>query len=251
MITLLNKIDNTYVIEKKDILRIISSYIAKNNLQSYLFDVRFLSNSNNLGSYNTLTNVMILNDNRIIKSCYHVSDCLAKKYKISEDYYTYLINYYYLYILFHELEHVKQKASYENASRSVLFNSLYELCRELQRNDLKFYNQNHDLFPMEIEANNNGYLKAYHIISRTKLPKRELNILKRQYLFSLLNNYEKNKYQIIAPIDKLTEYNNTSIFNTTKILQESDLSKIERLNLGLGITSLEYDSIKKILTKTK
>ena len=81
---------------------------------------------------------------------------------------------------------------------------LYELCEKLERENQSFYDKNHDLFPMEIEANNNGLLKSYYLLSHTNLPKREKRILYLQYIISLLSNYEKTSNNFIStPLDKL------------------------------------------------
>ena len=252
MITLLNKFDDNYVLEKKDVLDVICAYIKENHLESFLNDVIFDDNSKYMGSYNAKDRIITLNDNKIIKFCYKNSDKIQKLYNIDENLYTYFFNFYYLYIIYHELEHVIQTREYFG-NGNLMYKYLYELCRKLHYNSQIFYNRNHDLFPIEIDANNNGYLKAYQILSYTKLPGKELRIMQAQYLFSLLFNYEKiNNYKIMAPIDKLCNENkkiDRSLIN--KLIDACNLSKIERLNMGLDITPNEYDSIYKEKLKIK
>ena len=109
------------------------------------------------------------------------------------------------------------------------------------------YTRCHDLFPMEIEANNTGLLQSYNLMSHTKLPNREKKIMHLQYVDSLLSNYEKiNKYRIKSPFNKL--YNednriNMNLFN--QLLNEVNLSKLERLNLGIDITPHEYNGLQR------
>ena len=249
MITLLNKFDDHYIVKEKDIIDIAWSYVKANNLEGYLSDVHCDNKSNHLGHYNIRTKEIILNDEKVIKFGYRLYDKLHDKYKIGEDYYTYFLNFYYMYIIYHELMHVSQRAKYEmNIDKdNNMFNYMYKLCSKLHQNDIFFYKSNHDLFPMEIDANNNGYLTAYNMMNYTKLPGKELRIMQLQYFFSLLNNYEKeNTFRVITPIEKLARENpNVNLYEIFDIARQINLSKIERMNLGLPITSKEYDGLEK------
>lgn len=246
MIAVLNKINKNYTVEEKDVLDIISAYLKQNNLESYLRDVQFDDNSKSMGAYDIKNHVIILNDEKIIKFCYKTSDRLQKIYQIDDEYYHYFLNFFYLYILFHELEHVKQVQKFRDQG-TLLCQFLYELCLRLHRNDQAFYTKNHDLFPTEIDANNNGYLKAYNLLSHTNLPSRELEIMRAQYNFSLLYNYEKINCQYIkSPINKLCDINqNIDTSLLYKLLETCKPNRLERLNLGLSITPLEFDRIEK------
>lgn len=273
MITLLNKFDDHYIIKEQDIIDIAYSYIKANNLEGYLSDIYIDNNSNHLGHYNIRTKEIVLNDEKVIKFGYRLYDKLHDKYQIDEDNYTYFLNFYYMYIIYHELTHVSQRAKYEmNLGKEInIFNYMYELCSKLHRDDIIFYKTNHNLFPMEIDANNNGYLIAYNLMKYTKLPSKETKIMYEQYLFSLTCYYDKlmnstllpfNKslkekddtYKIISPIEKLSRVSdNISLYEIFDIVRQINLSKLERLNLGLPIEVNEYDGLekerKKILIK--
>ena len=249
MITLLNKFDDNYIIQEKDVLEIINYYINENNLKDYLNDVIFSNHSKYIGCYDLKTNQIIFNDEKILSFCYRKYDLVHNKFFIDENSYTYFLNYYYLYIIFHELSHVMQKANYEKElMKNDNINSyLYELCRKMHYGNQAFYSKNHNLFPMEIDANNNGFLKAYQLMMYTKLPKKELRIMYLQYLFSLLENYTLiNPYRVMTPVDKLSKINALIDINEIScLLHKSKLSKIERINLGLDITPKEYHRIEK------
>ena len=253
MITLLNKFDDGYIIGEKDVLEIVSHYIEEDNLEEFIKDVSFDNNYEGMGAYKHKANIIILNNENILKFCYCIWDKLMKLYNIDEKYCTYFINFYYLYVLFHEIEHAKQNKKYESLDdKSVLYAFLYGLCSRLEGNN-QFYDKNHDLFPTEIEADNNGLLKSYNLLSYTKLPVRETKVLYLQYLVSLQSNYERiNRYRVLTPIEKL--YNDIKIDNNIKVidmnlilklLDKSKLSKIERFNLGVCITPKEFDSISR------
>ena len=248
MATLLEKINNNICLDKNDIIDIIDAYIEKNNLELYLVDVVFDNNSKYIGAYNMKDKIITLNDYKIVNFCYRTTDNLSRIYNISENYYNYFFNYYYLYIIFHELEHVLQTKKYENETNEnvLMFKFLYELCQRLHYNNQEFYHHNHDLFPMEIDANNYGYLKSYRFLSHTNLPKRELKIMQTQYTFSLLYNYKKINNLVSSPLDKLCEKSkNISKDLILKLLDACELGMNERLNLGLNITPLEFNSIEK------
>ena len=251
MITLLNKFDDRYVIREQDIIEIAWSYIKANNLEGYLSDIKFDNDSKRLGKYNIKTKEIIFNDEKIIRLGYNLFDKLHKNYQIGEDYYAYFLNFYYLYIIYHELTHVSQRAKYEMSlgKENNIFNYLYEMCSILHDSDISFYKkkENHDLFPMEIDANNNGYLIAYNLMNYTKLPGKEAQVMHLQYLFSLMFNYEKeNTFRITAPIEKLAEKKDyVNLYEIYDIARQTNLSKIERMNLGLPITPKEYDGLEK------
>ena len=255
MITLLNKFDDNYVIREKDILDVVTAYTRENNIGDYLTKTSFSSTSKHLGYYDANSNQMILNSKRIIKLAYSLFEKLKEKYPINENYSTYFINYFYLYILYHDLTHVKQRIKYEANNKDSLYNYLYELCTDLHQKDFVYYKQNQESLSMEIEANNSALLRAYNMMSYTKLPRNECQIMRLEYLLSVLANYERvNNYYIMTPIEKLNkEDSKFDLDRIYELLDKTRLSKIERLNLGLNITPREYDSIEKeknkILTK--
>ena len=223
MITLLNKFDDHYVIEEVDILEIVKHYINENNLEMYLKDANFDNSIPDIAKYNPITSIISINMDKLTEVCNMWSNKLQKTYHIDDNNYSYLLNYYLLYSLFHELND------------------------ELIAKNYNLYNNFHDLFPMEIEANNMGLLYSYNLMSHTKLPNREKRIMHLQYINSLLSNYDKiNKYHISTPFNKLCLQDskiNTSLFN--ELLNKSKLNKIERLNLGIDITPHEYNSLQR------
>ena len=249
MITLLNKFDDNYIIHEDDVYEIALYYIKTNNLELFLNDINFNNESNDLATYTPNDNNIVLNNERIWKTCYKWADKLKEKYHIDDRYYSYILNFYYMYVLFHEMTHANQKKNHDMLTTKTpgVYLFLYELCEKLHHDSQAFYDKNHDLFPMEIEANNNGLLKAYSLISHTKLPKKEAKVFYLQYLQSLLSNYKKiNKYRILTPFDKLYEEENRINRDLMyKLFDDANLSKIDRLNLGLDITPNEYNNLQK------
>ena len=246
MITLLNKFDDGYIIQRKDVLEIIGHYISEDNLGKYIKDVSFDNNIEGSATYNPITGRMSFNEEKVLKYCNEKFSDVFEIFKVSDTYESYFINFYYLYTLFHEIEHAKQEKEYDNTNNK-LYRYLYELCHNLLFYDHSLYEKRHSLFPIEIEAHNNGFLKAYQLLSYTKLPKRETQIMYLRYLYSLLCNYEKiNCFRVLTPIDKLSmESKQVDIKRIFKLVDESRLSKIERFNLGVCVTPRELNSIKK------
>lgn len=252
MITLLNKFDDGYEIKEKDIVDIIYQYIRDNKLEPYLSDVLFNRDSTRLGRYIEKDKVIELNDERIKKLAHYLYNVLRLKYQIDKKYYSYFLNFCYLCIVYHDLIHVSQRAKYEENSKDMLFNYLYETSLRL-RKDKDFYHEHQKLFPMEIDANNRSYFMAYKLIQCTKLPNKENRVLYYNYLVKLLQNYEKTDSGIISPIRKLSY--DSSIVDVDKIgelLSNNNLPKIDRINYGLDIEGREYDfvDIRRKIAKT-
>lgn len=248
MISLLNKFDDGYVInEEKDVLDIVSFYLKSNDLTEYLKDTSFDNESVYLAYYNIKEKTIILNNEKIREYCHKNVERLKQDYHISDEYYTYYLNFYYMEVLFHELTHAIQKKNYEHAKENSLCVYLYDLCRLLECSDLSFYNQNHDLLPLEIDATNNGYLKSYQLMTYTKLPGKETMLMHLEYLKKLLSNYRKiNSFKVLAPLDKLHVKNPiVDIEEIYKLMDQEKTSKIDRLNYGLDISPKEFDSIEK------
>lgn len=247
MISLLNKFDDNYVINEKDVLEIASYYLTSNSLTDYLKDIIFDDKSTHLVYYNPIDNTILLNNERIWKYCYKNADRVKNDYRINDRYYNYFLNFYYFSVIFHELTHALQKMNYEKAKSDSLYAYLYDLCKLLQYTNIAFYNKNHDLLPLEIDATNNGFFKAYQLMTYTNLPSRDAQIMHLEYLKSLLNNYRRlNKYKVITPLDKLYSKNPIiDIEEIYKLMDQEKISKMQRLNFGLDITPKEYDSINK------
>ena len=249
MITLLNKFDDNYIIREDDIYGIVSSYIRENDLSNELYDITFSNETNYLGSYNLNSKKIILNNERIWKYCYKNTDLLIVNYPSNTKYYTYYLNYFYLTVLFHELTHVLQKRKYDLINNKInnIYSYLYELCQTLKYCNEAFYNEYHNLFPMEIEARNESFLRAYNLMNHTKLPGGETKIMRLKYLQSLLLNYKKiNKYVVNTPMNILSEASSDiNIQDVFTLLDKSKLSKVERMNLGLNIKTREYNGIQK------
>ena len=246
MISLLNKFDDNYVIKDGDILEIVSFYLRSNGLDNYLKDIKYCTNDKFLAYYNTQSNEIELNNEKIWEYCYKSTYGLIKKYNIDEKYHTYFLNFYYISVLFHELTHAMQKQKYESMDSNSLYVYLYDLCRMIGYTDFSFYNKNHGLLPMEIEANNEGLFKAYQLMTYTKLPGREAQLMHLEYLSSLLTNYKKHNNRIISPVERLCKkVNYIEKSELNELLEKTRLSKMQRFNYGLNITTKEYDSLDK------
>ena len=254
MITLLNKFDDGYIIQRKDVLDIISHYIDADGLSEYIKDVDFDNSDLSPASYNPITHKMRFNPEPILEYCDDKFFEISKGFDVDKKYFPYFVNFYYLYAIFHEIEHARQEKRYKT-SEDKLYRYLYELCDYLHFHDNSLYKKNHSLFPMEIDAHNNGFLRSYQLLSYTKLPRRETRIMYLRYLYSLLYNYRKvNCFNVLTPIDKLSQAaRQVDIKKIHELLHESRLPKIERFNLGVSVTPREYNSISseknKILTK--
>ena len=249
MITLLNKFDDHYVMKENDILETVYHYIVENGLELFIRDVTFNDKLDTIAKYSDSKNIIEINMNRLMEVCNMWATKLQKTFHIDNNNYSYLLNYYILFSLFHEITHAMQKKKHDALSLTTnkVYVFLYELNDDLMNRNKDLYTRCHDLFPMEIEANNTGLLQSYNLMSHTKLPNREKKIMHLQYVDSLLSNYEKiNKYRIKSPFNKLyNEDNKININLFNQLLNEVNLSKLERLNLGIDITPHEYNGLQR------
>ena len=257
MISLLNKFDDNYIIEEKDVLQIVDYYLKNNSLDNYLKDVIFVKDSHYIAGYSVSDNVMKLNNEKMWQSCHRKTDKIDKMFDIG-NYKSYFLNFYYISIIFHELTHAVQKNKYDSfINTNNLFSYLYELCSMIEYSGMMTFNNDYNLLPMEIEANNVGLLKSYQLMTYTKLPSRETQLMYSQYLSSLLSNYKKiNDKEVSAPINKLhKKINEIDMEMINSLIEQERLSKVQRLNYGLDISSKVYDSIdkekQKILLKNR
>ncbi len=253
MITLLNKLDDEYIMQEKDILEMGASFIKSNNIEPWLKDIAFDPNIPHIGHYDVPNKRIVINEGKIVKQGYKMFDSLQEKYKIDERDYTYFLNFYYLWAIYHELIYVKERATFEmNMDKEDdIFVYLYRLCRDLHHEKLN-YQETHEYYPTEIYARNNAYLAAYNIMKYTKLPGREAKVMYLQYLNSLMQNYDRTPKRVISPIEKLAkEHEKVDFYEIFDLLSQSKLPKIDRFNLGLIVSPKEYESIETTKQKQK
>mgnify|MGYP007102030752 CR=1 FL=1 len=233
MITLLNRFDDNYVIQKEDVLDITSKYIRDNNLSRLVKDI--VISDENIIKYN-IDDILETNE-RLFQQ-------LQRENDIDNKYTTYYLNYFYLKQIYEVLNHISQKANYDG--KEDIRGFLYDLCQTVSMDD-----KNRDLLPMEIEASNEGLLTAFNYLNYTKLPGKEKERIHLEYLKKLLLNYNrKNNFQTASPIEVLNEiFPIVDMKELNILLDKSRLSKIDRLNLGLPITTKEYDSIQNTISK--
>lgn len=242
MITLLNRFDDNYVIKKEDVLEITNKYAKDNNLSSYIDDVVFSQDGES--QYNPEEQVVSFDLDRMMDSNNRSFQRLKEEFQIDDKYDSYFINYYYLNYIYNVLAHVKQKADYK--SREDLLGYLYDLSQRLIVDP-----KSKLLIPMEREANNTGLLTAYTLMNYTKLPGKEAHVMQLQYLNGLLLNYKRrNNFQVTSPIEVLSDLApNIDIDRINELLDQSRLSRVDRINLGLPITPKEYDSVNSEVAK--
>ena len=241
---IINIIDSGNIIETDDILRIVSLYIKYYNLDKYVKDVYFDSENIYPAHYIIKDNIIVFNDKKIIESAYKLYDLVYNVYEIDENSFKYILDFYYLYVIYHELEHAKQKMIYET-SDNELFSYLYEI-RERLHLKKDFYDQYHDLFPMERQAINSGNMKAYQLICHSNLSKRECNVLYLLYLIRRAYNYHYRKdVNVISPINQLFELAQGDINILNNLIMNSKLSIDDKIDFGLDIDYSKYKNLCK------
>lgn len=241
---IINIINSGKIIETDDILKIISLYIKFYNLDKYVKDVYFDPTNIYPALYIIKDNIIVFNDKKIIDSAYKLYDLIYNVYKIDENSFKYILNFYYLYLIYHELEHAKQKMIYET-SDNELFSYLYEI-RERLHLKKDFYDQYHDLFPMERQAINSGNMKAYQLICHSNITIKERHVLYLLYLIRRAYNYHyKKNVKVISPINQLFELAKGDINILNNLIMNSNLSIDDKIDYGLDIDYPDYINLRK------
>ena len=245
MITLLNKFDDGYVMDKDDISRVFGEKIKEYTLEDYFKGVKFEILSDFMAYYNSSDGLIHFDDKKVERVAYEYCDSLVDWYNADENYYTYYLNFYFLYFIYHEIRHLEQLKKRVNGYLPSN-DYLYDVCHDL-RKDKEFYKKNHNCFPMEIDAANFGLSKAFEILSHTKLVSRERKILQAEYLNSLHQRYSlsDDKRIVKSPVEMLASKSDlVDLDMINNISSKNRLSKMDRINLGLPITVGEYNELK-------
>ena len=170
-----------------------------------------------------------------------------------------IYNYYYLFAIFHELAHARQHYLI-NFNPKKYESRMYKICQPYILQD-KFYDENHNIFPTEINANNLAGLTVCNLYS--KMPKEYVSdndVL--SYRLLTLQNMFKEAYEIypkqedvlspsekflqaICDFDEPTEEFEEEFLNNPgrfcdMIFKIDNKSLYHRIMLGLPISYQEY-----------
>jgi len=241
---IIDKINNLGIIDQDDYLNIGYLHCKRNRNLRILKDIKFDDTVDYIGAYHPDCQDIIFSFPKIVNSVEQAIEKQNKIIKLSKEDEIYLRNFYYLYVLFHELRHVEQHYDhdYNSLTTDPLVLYLYELCDELERNKKTLYDEFHDLFPTEIDANYHGFIDSLNLISRTIAPPRIKNIMLYTTLKSPILNYSRvKKRDISSPFDKLLALDtsiNTEIMD--KFLTDKNLDLEEKISYGLNISLVDY-----------
>ena len=110
---LIEKINSNYVITIDDMRNIAEEYVLKHHQEEYFNGVISNPKSRYAACYDYRTNNIVLNDEKIVQNGYRLFDENQKEYHISGRNFTYYLNYYNIYVIYHELIHLSQQAQFE------------------------------------------------------------------------------------------------------------------------------------------
>ena len=206
METLINLINNKQIINEEEVMKIVESFKKEKDLYEYL--KKFKYSIDESSGYFIHNKTILLNEVMTMDLGNKFFDSLNNDFDIDKNNKSYYLNYYYLYEVFHELTHAFQHKRDDNGYKRS-YSYLNKLSENLHKRNMDYYQtlDGHDLFPLEIEADNVAFSKAYKIMKITNIPKKDLKILYTYYLNVLLYNYSidvKNK-KTISPIEALSK----------------------------------------------
>ena len=244
---LIEAINNKEIINEDIVLELVLQYIEQNNLDDYLNDFRYHYKS---CDYIICDKLITFNEDITLDLANKLYNYLNNNYGIDEEYKSYVINFFYLFQVYHELTHPFQHKR-DDGGYKRSYSYLDKLSHDLMRKNIDYYktDEGHNLFPTEIEADNIGFSTSYKILKKTNIPKRELKILYGYFLGIMLYDYQVvfNEKRIISPIEKLSNsIDNINMNKLMEITEEDKLNFLERIKFGLPIT---FDEYKYLFTK--
>lgn len=242
MKTIIDTINNKEIIKEEQANNIVSLYIKKKELEKYLKnDIQY---NDDKTCYSRADRIITFNESYTFKLANQLYNYLNNYFGINDNSYSYYINFYYLYRIYHELTHSYQYKRDEIGYKHS-YSYLHLINNRLITKNNDYYEDvdGHDFFPMEIEADNIGFSMAYKIMKMTDISKRDLKVLYTYYLSTFLYNYsiESSEKRIISPIEKLSFVTKgIDMIKLIEIIKQDNLNLLERVKFGLPITFLEY-----------
>lgn len=163
-------------------------------------------------------------------------------------------NFFFLICIVHEIAHLRQNHICKSP-RSSIEKRLFKPFINFKEGD-KLYDENHDDIPLEVNAENVGYITAYNIFSR--LPKSKFITEHDQKSYQLatikwllFGNYdiEPKTEEVYCPYERIADHFNQDILNKmnmsiddyAKLIYNNDnLTLYKKIMLGLPLTYKEY-----------
>lgn len=165
------------------------------------------------------------------------------------------MNLFVLKVLLHELEHANQEKKMNNHFNDFearIFRISSEREMYLKKSQLYNLNYNNLYFrnPMERQAELSA-LKETLMISKNLEQSILSNLIEREYLITSISDYQLNPPQLIYPIITYLDswYKCDEIFDCINEIPLLASNRDLRLNLGLRISTDEYDELKENIRK--
>ena len=117
--------------------------------------------------------------------------------------------------------------------------------------DQVLYDRFHDLFPIEIDANNYGFIYSYLTLLKSNISDNERKILLLQIYTSLLLHYKVENKKIISPVDQFNEkVGFIYLDHLIDLVRKYDVNSFHKFVYGLPINRYEYFKLSNKKTKT-
>lgn len=154
-------------------------------------------------------------------------------------------------IIFHELEHIKQKKKLDNSREDNLENQLINISLIAREVYLDLYDNKHSLFSIERIANIKSCKRILELLKLdTSIPEFIYNNFYFRYCYLVSEYYSSNSFPILEFVNatkgRIT-YQDILFCekNTNKILKKTrnNFSFIDRITFGLPVTKSELDKI--------
>lgn len=161
------------------------------------------------------------------------------------------INFEILNTVFHEFAHIRQ--DYLVCKRiNNKEAEIYRICYQILDNIKGFYKDHYEIFLTEVNAFNEGMLKAFNIYKNAPsdiISKNDKEIYARLAFNEVIGKYSKEDDIIKSSSESLLEvlnyyqndYNHLGINRLRELIYQNNYSLFERLKMGLPISIKEYN----------
>jgi len=250
METIINKINKNELIDQEDFRSLALSFCDKKGFPYLLKDISFDDDFHDIAAYKPRSRILVFNFDKVKELAIKTSKSLQQIYGIPDESINHFFNFNLLYVIYHELRHIEQDYDRDcNVNNNPAFTYLYDISIVAGR-DHSIYTKFHDLFPIEIDANNYGFIYSYMTLLNTDISPREKKILLLQVYNSILLRYKIENKKLISPIELFNDnVGLISLEHLFDLIKKSKIDSFDKLVHGLPVS--KYDHYKMYVKKNR
>ncbi len=241
METIVKKINKNEIIDQEDFRNLALFFCEDKGFPYLLKDVSFDDTFYDIAAYRPRSRVLVFNFDKVEDLAIKSTKSLQDIYDIPDESLNPFLNFNLLYVIYHELRHIEQDYDRDcNVNNNPAFSYLYDISTIAGR-DQAIYTKFHDLFPIEIDANNYGFIYSYLMLLKSDISLRQKKIFLLQVYNSILHQYKLENKKLVSPIEMFSEkvgcINLEYLF---RLIKKSKIDSCDKLIHGLPVSKYEH-----------